>query len=158
MQVRRVKAKEQSLMLEGARDNIWTSLPIETMKAWWEEDGPYKPNSFFVTDEQENVVGAASWSIYDHYSAEEIVLDLELFYIQENQKRKGLGRQLFCESLVQTRRALESHDLLVVGLFIESTVEGAPFYRKVLGELKFPFSELSRRIGKLNPTVFLADI
>ncbi len=149
--------KERAALLEGARQNIWPLLPPKTMRQWWNEEGPYEPKSFALIDDKGDIIGGAIWEIYDHYDVNEVVLDLGAFYVVQDRRRERLGRQLFLQSLAEARNRLMSSDLKVVGLFIESTEEAAPFYREVLTELGFPFSELSRKIGKLKPTFFIVD-
>jgi len=154
MEVRRIKPEEEKSFLRMEREMLYPELSLKKMQQWVDGEGSYAP-LIFVLDEAGEIVGGAVWEIYEHLDATQIVLHLDAFFIKEKWRGQGFGRQLLNESLAAARIEYWEKGLRLVGFIIETTslAEGAvDFYRKALN---FPYSLVTRRMGKADVTVFL---
>ena len=154
MKVRKMEIEEKFVEME--RIAIWPELFSEVMKKWVAGEGRYTPVGFVLEKEGE-IIGGAVLEVQDHLSPEQVILQLEGFFVREGYRRQGFGRKLLDESLRAARDEYQKKGLKVVGILIETTSlnEGAVTFYK--NSLNFPYSIVTQKMGKVDTTVFLVS-
>lgn len=158
MEIRKIRPEEEREFLQLEHETIYPELKKREFQRWIEGEGRYRILSF-VLEEKEEIVGGAVWEIQDHLGPTQIALQLDAIFIKEGWRRKGLGRQLFYQSLELAKKEYMKSGLKPVGILIQTTSldRGAvDFYRSILKN--FSYSEVTQKMDGAEVTVFLVEI
>lgn len=161
VRVRRMEAGEEKLFLELKKGVLYPFLSKEAMEEWIKGEGVAAPLCFVLVDKNEGdkIIGGLVLEIQDFLGNQEILLQLDIFFVLPEYRRKGWGTELLCKSLFLAGEFYSKENLRVSGLLVQTTglnKGAANFYRNFCRF--FSYCQMTQKMGTREVTIFLISL